>query len=160
MRWAVSGKILRAFWVAGIFAAIGMAAWSARWVGGSVHFRPAEYRFDGPLAMLSEHDLTLTLENGTGQTVHVMGASSFCGPDGCAKFKGFPQVVPPGGQCRIAVHFETGGPGPFAHDVPVYTDCPEQPKVIMRIVGEVRAATSGAVAEVRADRRLNGGATP
>ena len=160
MRWALSGRVLRVGLAAGIVAAIGMAAWSARRVGGSVHFRPAEYRFDGPLAMLSEHDLTLTLENGTGQTVHVMGASSFCGPDGCAKIKGFPQVVPPGGRCRIEVHFEAGGPGPFAHDVPIYTDCPEQPEVIMRIVGEVLPAPSGEVAEVRNDRRPNSGATP
>ena len=157
MRWALSGKTLRVVTVAGIVAAIGVAAWSATWAVGSVHFRPAEYRFDGPLASLSEHDLTLTLENGTGRTVHVMGAPSFCGPDGCAKFKGFPQVVPPGGRCQISVHFEAGGPGPFAHEVPVYTDCPEQPEVIMRIVGEVRAAPAGAVAEVRNDRRPNGG---
>ena len=85
----------------------------------------------------SEHNLSVTLKNGTGRVLNVMGAPSFCGPDGCATIAGLPQVVPSGGTCRIAVRFQAGGPGPFAHEVPVYTDCPGQPEVMMRIVGDV-----------------------
>ena len=122
--------------IAWIVAALGLAAWAAR-PAGTVHFVPAEHRFAAALVPESEHNLSVTLKNGTGRVLNVMGAPSFCGPDGCATIAGLPQVVPSGGTCRIAVRFQAGGPGPFAHEVPVYTDCPGQPEVMMRIVGDV-----------------------
>ena len=106
----------------------------------AVSFAPSEHRFDSPLSESETYTLSLTMRNGTRQQVTLIGAPDFCGPDGCAVLTGFPQVLDPGTEGRIIVRFKAGAPGSFAHEVPIYTDCPGQPEVLMKLVGEVREA--------------------
>lgn len=131
-----------ASWLCGsalaLMVVFGLVGTWAHMDAGTVHFDPPEHRIEVPLDLDQALDLELVLKNDTGRTVNLLGAPAFCGPDGCAELKGFPQVVQPGARARIVVHFLGGGPGPFAHEIPVYTDHPSQPEVPLRFSGEVR----------------------
>ena len=120
-----------------LFMALALVLATNRAVTDSVRFVPAEHRFDAPLETAHNYAFQVTLRNGTRQIVTVLGASEFCGEDGCAKLDGFPQVVESGADCQISVLFQAGAPGRFLHEVPIYTNCPGQIEVMLRIVGEV-----------------------
>lgn len=50
-------------------------------------------------------------------------------------------VVPPGGEARVVLHWNTGErTGPFTHSATVWTNDPQRPSVLLQITGRVLAA--------------------
>jgi hypothetical protein len=120
-----------------LILSLALAGSAARMDTGSLYFLPDQQRFKEPLKEAQVYNITLTLRNGTRHNVSLLGAPGFCGPGGCAALSGFPQTLKPNMEARIAVEFTAGLPGAFFHEIPVYTNHPRQPQVMLRFTGEV-----------------------
>lgn len=130
----------RGSWVAGGIAAVlatTLFVTVLRSDEGTLHMVPAEYRFELPLGPGTENDTTLVIQNDTRRPVTLLGATETCELGVCSSLTGLPLVIGPGASHGLPVCVRTTEPGPFSHEIPIYTDAPGQPILNLRIVGVV-----------------------
>jgi hypothetical protein len=104
---------------------------------GSIDFAQSKYHFDKPLTSSLDYNLEAVVVNTSKRKVTLLGASGFCNPYGCCDMAGLPRVIEPGTECRVNLHFQAGDPGPFDLELPIFTDFPSQPHLLLRFDGVV-----------------------
>lgn len=92
----------------------------------------------GQVDVGSEATVEVGLINLTGHPVRLLGAQSSCT---CAVASGLPATVPPSGRHPIRVTVRGGTrQGDIAEAVSIFTDCKDEPRLALRVVGRITAS--------------------
>jgi Protein of unknown function (DUF1573) len=113
--------------------AVALLSVRARWVevGKPVHDL-------GRVTAMTEVPVKFALRNAGPRVVHVLGANSHCGKNGCiSRFLSQPGPVEPGDTYEINVIFRAPSAGPFSYKFVVYTDIADQQRIPLKIRGSV-----------------------
>ncbi|MEW4566228.1 DUF1573 domain-containing protein [Tautonia sp. JC769] len=86
-----------------------------------------------------DYELLPVLCNESRRPIRVIGAGANCGSNGCVSVAGLPVEIAAGERHLLDVRFEAGVPGRFEQELPIYTDWPSQPYLVLRIEGVVRS---------------------
>lgn len=117
----------------------------ARWVevGKPVHDV-------GRVTAMTEVPVKFALRNTGPSVVHILGANSHCGKNGCiSRFLSQPGPVEPGDTYEIDVIFRAPSAGPFSYRFVVYTDIADQQRIPLKILGSVADKSSAIISPER-----------
>ena len=76
--------------------------------------------------------------------MRLIGAGNFCDAGGCVSVEALPAMVPPESSVSILVSYSAGRPGNHTTEVPVYTNAPSTPRLILQINANILPFDAGA----------------
>lgn len=92
----------------------------------------------GPIELYDAKTISFRIMNpDPNRRVRLIGVEDGCDSSTCIAIKGIPSEIPPGRAIILEAQFYGTKSGPFARDVPFYTDTPGQFSLVVSVKGEV-----------------------
>ncbi len=104
-----------------------------------LRFEPDPFVVPADAGWPGEHDFEVVVLNRSSEPARIVGAEDFCGA-ACFSGIGLPTVIPAGGRGKVVIRVRANRPGSVASVLKFYTDRPTQPKLAMRIEGDLPGA--------------------
>ena len=134
-------KSLRVAWAGSLICFVASAA--ALVAGVGVPADPTPLRFDpdpfvipAALAQLGESDVQIDVVNDADIPARIVGVEEFCSSV-CFYGRALPLEVPARGRAQLTLHLKARLRGAIAEEVTFFTDRPTQPRLTMRVVGDI-----------------------
>ena len=114
-----------------------------------LRFDPDPFVIPAGMNRLDERDFQVAVINDADEPARIVGVEEFCS-SACFYGKELPTTIPPRGRGRVTLRIKARVSGKVSEQVGFFTDRPSQPKLTLRVEGNIREeATHEATTQAR-----------